>query len=229
MVQSFNYALAGIVYGLRTQKHMRAHFIIAFLIFTVTLFLDLSRIELVILFFSVALVLVSEMINTAIESILDLITEDHYHTMARIGKDVSAGAVLVASLNAIIVGYLILYPHFSYTFENTVINKVRQIPGYIVFISLILVVLITIIGKIYIGRGTPMQGGMPSGHSAIAFSIWTSIAFITKDPLIIVLTFLLAILLGRSRIGSGFHNNIEVAIGAALGVLVTSAIFLILR
>lgn len=219
--------MAGIVYGLRTQKHMRAHFIIALLVIAATLFLDLSRIELVILFFSVALVLVCEMINTAIESILDLITEDHYHTMARIGKDLSAGAVLVASLNAGIVGYLILYPHFNYAFENTVIDKVRQIPGYIVFISLILVVLSTIVGKIYIGRGTPMQGGMPSGHSAIAFSIWTSIAFITKNPLIIVLTFLLAILLGRSRVGSGFHSYSEVVVGAVLGILITSTIFLI--
>lgn len=208
---------------------MRAHFIIALLVFLSTLFLDLSRIELVILFFSVALVLACEMINTAIESILDLITEDHYHTIARIGKDVAAGAVLVASFNAVVVGYLILYPHFNYTFKNTIIDKVSQVPGYIVFISLILVILITIIGKIYIGRGTPMQGGMPSGHSAIAFSIWTSIAFITKNPLIIVLTFLLAILLGRSRIGSGFHSYSEVFAGAALGILITSVIFLIFR
>lgn len=199
------------------------------MVFIMSLFLDLTRLELVILFLSITLVFVCETINTAIESILDLITEDRYHTLARIGKDLAAGAVLVASLNAGIVGYLILYPHFNYIFENIVIDKVRQIPGYVVFISLILVVLTTIIGKIYIGRGTPMQGGMPSGHSAIAFSIWTSIIFITKDPLIIILTFLLAILLGRSRIGSGFHSYSEVVVGAALGVLITSTIFLIFR
>ncbi|MBU1781868.1 diacylglycerol kinase [bacterium] len=200
----------------------------ALLIFISTLFLDLTRLELVILFFSATLVIICEIINTAIESILDLITENRYHTLVRIGKDLAAGAVLVSAFNAFVVGYLILYPHLSYVSEKAIIYKVREIPGYLVFISLIMVVLITIMGKIYIGRGTPMQGGMPSGHSAVAFSIWTPIALITKNPLIIILTFLLAALLGRSRVGSGFHSYSEVIVGAVLGIAITLVIFLVL-
>jgi diacylglycerol kinase (ATP) len=68
----------------------------------------LSRFEILILFFTIALVIVAEMINTSIEATIDLIT-DRYHELAKIAKNVAAGAVLIAAVNAIIVGYIIFF------------------------------------------------------------------------------------------------------------------------
>lgn len=106
LIESFNYAVSGIIYTLKTEKNMRIHFIIATIVIILSLFFDFTRLELLILFFSIALVLIAEMINTAIERTVDLITED-YHPLARLAKDIAAGGVLIAALNSLIVGYLL--------------------------------------------------------------------------------------------------------------------------
>ncbi len=108
LLDSFNYAKEGIIYTLMTQPNMRAHFTMAVVVLLLGLFLRISRLEFLVLIFTISLVVISEMINTAIEAIVDLIT-DQYHELAKIAKNVAAGAVLIASLNAIFVGYIIFF------------------------------------------------------------------------------------------------------------------------
>ncbi|MBS3994917.1 MAG: diacylglycerol kinase [Alkaliphilus sp.] len=108
LLDSFKYAIDGIIYTIRTQRNMRLHFFAAIVVLSLSFFLKISKIEVLILFFTVSLVLITEMINTSIESTIDLFT-DKYHEAAKIAKNVAAGAVLIASVNAIIVGYVILF------------------------------------------------------------------------------------------------------------------------
>ena len=97
------------------------------------------------------------------------------------------------------------------------------------FISLIIVLVAVIFSKAKIGRGKPLRGGMPSGHSAIAFSVWAITLFLSPSKLLIILVLILAMLLAQSRIRPGFHTLREVIAGAFVGLGLTSLIFFILN
>ena len=111
----------------------------------------------------------AEMFNTAIERTVDLIT-DQYHQLARIAKDVAAGGVLIAAINALVVGYLLFFDRLN-PYTNLVLFKLRNSSIHLTFVALALVILLTIVFKtiFFRGRGTPFQGGIVSGHSAVSF------------------------------------------------------------
>lgn len=105
-VKSFKFASNGIFYTLSTQRNLKIQLIFAILAIILGIFLKISLIEWAILIFAIMFVLFSEMLNTAIESAVDLCTEE-FSEKAKIAKDVAAGAVLVASINSIAIGILI--------------------------------------------------------------------------------------------------------------------------
>lgn len=107
-LKSLQYAAAGITYTLATQRNMQIHFAIAFLIMIFCLILDVSRLEIILVFFAIVLVIAAELVNTAIESLVDLVTGD-YHKLAKIAKDTAAAAVLLTALHAVIVGLLVFH------------------------------------------------------------------------------------------------------------------------
>lgn len=109
IISSFRYSMWGLAYVIKTQKHMKFHFLAGILILLFSWFLHLSKIEFLILTFAIFFVLVTEMVNTAIEITVDIKTQ-RKNPLARISKDVAAGCVLLASLNAVIVGLVILGP-----------------------------------------------------------------------------------------------------------------------
>jgi len=226
-LESANFAIEGILYVVKTERHMRWHFLSAIAILIISLLLGLNKIEFIALTLAIILVLLSEMLNTAVEVAVDLFHEE-YHPLAKIAKDIAAGAVLIASFGAIVIGYLILFPQINRILAGG-LPHVRQSPEHITFISLIIVIIAVIITKAYTGRGLPLRGGLPSGHAAIAFSIWISITFITENILISLLTLLLSVMVSRSRITSGVHTLWEVILGAVLGVLITFLIFQVFR
>ncbi|MEN9562055.1 MAG: putative diacylglycerol kinase [Chloroflexota bacterium] len=108
-VRAFHYAFQGWGYVLRTQRNAWIHSAIATVVFLLGLWLKLSLQEWAIIVLTAAFVFSAEFINTAIEAVVDLATEEH-HPLAKVGKDVGAAAVLVAALAAVLVGLLILGP-----------------------------------------------------------------------------------------------------------------------
>lgn len=223
VIESFNNAISGVLFSLKTQRNMRIHFIVAIAVLAVSLFMDFSRLELLVLFFTISLTIITEMINTSIEATIDLIT-DKYHPLAKIAKNVAAGAVLISALNAIVVAYLLLFDRLN-PLAFTVLIRVKQCPAHVTFISLLLVILTVVAIKAFTGEGTPFKGGMPSGHSAVAFSIVTAVAFISEDIFVITLTFVLALLVMQSRIEAKIHSTFETIIGGILGIIITVLIF----
>ena len=226
IVQSLNSAVEGFIYVLKTQRNMRLHFLIAMLVLVMGIFFNLSKLELLLLTGVIALVLVVEMINTAVELTVDLI-KNAYHPIARIIKDITAGAVFLSALNAIVVGYIIFSQHFAFHIEDSV-TRIVHFPWHITLIALLLVLLFVVAGKVFFHKGTPFRGGMPSGHAAFAFSIWTIIIFSTKNSLIILLTFIMAFLIARHRLKDNIHTFWEAMAGALLGILITALIFQLL-
>ena len=221
-IDSVNCAIEGILYTARTQKHMRHHFAAALLILTAALLLRISPVEFMLIALAVSFVLFAELLNTAIEVVVDMISPE-FHPMAKIAKDVAAGAVLVASFGTAVLGYLVL-AKYIFPFHRGVLAMVGTSSETGTVVSVIMVLIAVIILKTLTGRGTPLKGGVPSGHAAVAFSIATSISFHTQDPLISLLCFILAVMVSHSRLLLHIHSTREVVIGALTGTLLTLAV-----
>ncbi|NGT10267.1 phosphatase PAP2 family protein [Clostridium perfringens] len=223
LIDSFNYAIDGIIYALRTQRNMRIHFIVALIILSDCFVYDISKIEFIILAITITMVIAAELVNTAIESAIDLST-NYYHPLAKVAKNTAAGAVLITAINAVLVGYIIFWDELTnITFR--IMDRVKETEPYIIFIVLAIVCIVVVAAKAYFGEGTPLKGGMPSGHSAIAFSIATAISLISNSHIIIILSYLMALITAQSRVDSEVHSVWEVIAGALLGTLITILIF----
>lgn len=223
LVDSFNYAIEGIIYAVRTQLNIRIDFVFALLILTICFFTNLTRVELLIITITITMVISAELINTAIESAIDL-TTNYYHPLAKIAKNTAAGGVLVTAINAVIVGFIIFWDKLQPA-VNHVIAKVKNSNPYMIFLTLIIVCILTLIIKAIFGEGTPLRGGMPSGHSAIAFSVATMITLVSPEPIVIILSYFLAVIVAQSRVDSEVHSVFEVVVGAVFGILITMLLF----
>jgi diacylglycerol kinase (ATP) len=229
VIESFNFAIEGVIHVLRTQRNMRLHFAAAVAVIVVAVAVGVSKIELSLLLVSIAFVLVAEMINTAVEGAIDAATTS-FDPMAKLAKDIAAGAVLIASVNAVAVGYLVFAGKAA---DKTaeVLDRVRSAPAQITLVALVLTVIIVIATKAWTGRGTPLRGGLPSGHAAVAFAGWMAATYIVNDSqrfVVSALTFIMALLVAQTRVESGVHSALEVAYGGALGALVTLSVFQLL-
>src|SRR5258707_59233 len=103
--ESFNYAFEGIIHVLRTQRNMRIHFAIAVVVLVSALIINVTKLELIALLISITFVLIAEMLNSAVEAAIDIATTS-FDPMAKLAKDVAAGAGLVATAKALAQGYL---------------------------------------------------------------------------------------------------------------------------
>lgn len=224
---SFTWAFEGIVYVIRTQRNMQIHSGAAVLALASGLLLDFSRLEMAVMLGAISLVLVAEMMNTAVEAAIDAVVTT-YHPLVKIAKDVAAGAVLVATVNALAIAYLVFYEHLADPGRDLLFG-VRRSPTHLVVVVMIVTVIAAIAIKAHTGRGTPLKGGLPSGHAAAAFAGWASITIIAEPlrhaALVSTLAFLMALLVAQSRVEAGIHSVIEVVGGAVLGTCVAIIIF----
>lgn len=228
LVDSFNFAIEGLISALKNEKHMKVHILAAIIIVILAIVINASKVEILIISLSVSFVVITELVNTAVEAIIDLVSPER-HPLAKLAKDVAAGAVLVAAINALCVGYLLFYDKLLDIFDGA--NKLHVIAGRkgnISILILILVSILVIVLKTFFRKGTPLEGGMPSGHSAIAFAAFGILVFMTSDVRILVLGFFMAALVAQSRVKSGIHSIREVLAGGLLGFSVAFVILFIM-
>jgi diacylglycerol kinase len=107
---SFKNAFKGLVYALETQKNAQIHFVATIVVMIVGFILKLSTIEFAIILLCIASVWVTEVLNTSIETLVDLCSPN-YHHLARISKDLAAAAVLLAALFSVLIGIFVFIPH----------------------------------------------------------------------------------------------------------------------
>ena len=107
---SFRYAWAGISYAFKTQRKFRIHVSVCVLALGLSIFLRLEAIEVVVIGITSGLVLTLELLNTALESLVDLTVKQTYHDLAKIAKDCAAGAVLISALVATFVASILILP-----------------------------------------------------------------------------------------------------------------------
>lgn len=222
-IRSANFAIEGILHAAKTQRHVRYHFYSAAVVLILSYLLGITRTELVIVGLAAITVLLAELLNTSIETVVDLFSPEHCEE-ARIAKDVAAGAVLVTAVGAAIIGYVILSPPLFRSFREG-FHVAKHSGEEISVAAFILVLILVVILKAYFGKGTPLRGGLPSGHAALAFSAWAAISFSTGNPQAIIFGFLLASAVAASRVTSGVHTIAEVVAGGVMGAAITFLLF----
>jgi len=224
-LESLNCAIEGILWAAKSERHIRYHFIAALAVVFLALFFKISALEFFLLVLAAILVIFAELMNTALETVVDLVTED-YHELAKRAKDISAGAVLVTSVGAVILGYLVLSGHIFPLFDSEP-TLGKEPRGTVPVGALLIVIILIVLLKARYNYGRPLHGGMPSGHAAVAFSIVVSTFLYGESFLIGLLVLLLAVLISQSRLLMKIHSPREVFLGALLGTVVTLLAYLI--
>src|SRR5260370_9809259 len=115
-IAGFKYAFSGLWYALRTQRNARVHVSIAILAILLGVVLHISAIEFALVFVAITGVFIAEMFNTVFEFCIDLASPD-YHPLAKIAKDVAAGAVLLSAMLAVVIGLFVFVPHICEVFH----------------------------------------------------------------------------------------------------------------
>lgn len=222
--ESLNNAVTGITYALKTERNMKIHVILAICVLLMCLWLDIDRAELAVLILAITAVIAAEIINTAIETVVNLLTISA-HPLAKIAKDLSAGAVLIASIGACGCGYLILIPAIRRPVMTDVATRIKEHFPHIVVIIVFLLLIAVAVFKYFGKKGSFTQGGLASGHAALAFGASTAILLITQNTTAGILALALALLVTQSRIEAKFHEVYETIIGGLLGILFTVVVF----
>ncbi|MBI4435859.1 MAG: diacylglycerol kinase [Candidatus Omnitrophica bacterium] len=219
LTDSLNNAIEGLTYAFKTQRNFRIHIGVAVTVLLFSAATGMSRMEFLILLLTISFVMISEIFNTAVELVINM-TKDHFHPMARTAKDVAAGCVLLSAVNALCVGYFLFVGHFKKLLEGSV-GKLQLTPWHVSFVAVGSVLFLVVVAKLLFHRGTPFLGGMPSGHAAFAFSLWTLVTLLQSNLLVTTLVLALALLVARYRVRIGVHTLWEAVAGALLGIFVT--------
>jgi diacylglycerol kinase (ATP) len=226
LLDSFNWAFEGIIHVLRTQRNMRIHFFVAVCVLVGAVVVGVREFELLALMIAISFVLITEMVNSAIEGAIDVATTS-FDPMAKLAKDVAAGAVLIATVNAVAVGYIVFERALRHRNER-LLHRVTEAPLYVSLIALVVVALVVIATKALTHSGTPLRGGLPSGHAAVAFAGWMLLTLVVSDAhrfLISTIALVMALLVAQTRVEAGVHSALEVTYGALIGSLLTMVLF----
>lgn len=195
-IESFQYALEGIVYALTTQRNMRIHFTVAFSVMLLSLWLGVNRWEALLLFVAIALVIVTELFNTAVEALVDIATEQ-YHPLAKIAKDVAAGAVFLTAGLSIAIGITVFIPYVLALVDGTLVEEFSNPNVGVVFVlGMVLfgTIFLKAMAHYYRWRSTP------SLTTSLAVSIVLLVWSMTWHLIVALLVTILCLLFVGSRL-----------------------------
>lgn len=224
--EAWKNAFNGIIYATTTQGNIKKQLIIAVVVVIISLFFNLSKAEFLCFLFTIVLIIFAEMVNTAIETVVDLYV-DVYHPKAKIAKDVAAGGVVIATINAVIVAYFLFFDKISDIGLNFIEN-VTNSPMHLAF-SVMIVTIIAILALIAYARTNKHKGlnakFVPSGHTTIAFATNTIIWLLTNNIVILMLSLIMAILIAESRVAAKEHKLSEIIFSACFGMVATLILY----
>lgn len=229
-LEACNNAINGIIYSATTQRNIRIQLVLAVIVMILSLFYNIGTTEFLCLTFAVFFVIFAEMINTAIETVVDLFI-DVYHPKAKIAKDVAAGAVVLSACNAIIVAYFIFFREVNLmSISNSIFHDMLKSPAHLAFVAFILVIIAIVAIKASCARKKERgelikEGFVPSGQSAIAFAALTAIWLNSTNTVVFTLALILSLLVVGNRVEGGARTKAEAVFGAAMGILVVILVY----
>lgn len=228
-LQAVNNAVDGIIYCATTQTNITKQLILGTIVMILSLFYNFTTSEFLCLTFAVFFVIFAEMVNTAIETIVDLLV-DTYHPKAKIAKDVGAGAVVLAAMNAIIVAYFLFFKETELSqVADSLLNALVTSPFHLAFVAII-ITLIAILAmkgafkKKELSNGVKQDNFMPSGQSALAFATLTAIWINSKNLVVFCLSLILSLVVAVNRLNDK-KTFAEILFGGFMGVLVVVLVY----
>lgn len=225
-IDAWRNALNGIIYAITTQSNIKKQLVIAVAVMLISLFFDLNKAEFLCLMFTVVLIIVAEMINTAIETVVDLYT-DLYHPKAKIAKDVGAGAVVITAINALIVAYFLFFEKIS-TIGLKLVDEVVNSPKHLAFVAILLTVIVIVTLKAAATKNNHKfikENFMPSGQTAVAFAGLTIIWLTTRNVVIFTISLVLALIIAINRYENEKRSKSEIVVGACVGIMVVVLLY----
>lgn len=223
---SFRVALSGITFTFKTQKHMRFHVYVVIIVLLLGTVARLGLRETLVLLFTISLVLVAEMFNSAIEATVDLVSPN-YHPLAKFAKDISAGAVLITTMIALVVGALLIMGEQRWeAIKIGLTSEGLGLPVYVrLLIGSVVVFFLVVVGKGLGKRGQVLQGGLVSGHAAFGFFFAVSSICLSDNAASAAIAVMLAAIIAQSRYEAKFHSIFELTLGAGVGTAVALIAF----
>lgn len=219
-------AFNGIIYATTTQSNIKKQLIIAVIVVIISLFFNLSKAEFLCFLFTIVLIIFAEMVNTAIETVVDLYV-DVYHPKAKIAKDVAAGGVVITTINAVIVAYFLFFDKISDIGLNFIQN-VTSSPIHLAF-SVMIITIIAILALIAYAKTNKHRGlnakFVPSGHTTIAFAANTIIWLLTDNIVILMLSLVMAVLIAESRAAAKEHKLSEIIFSGCFGTIMVLVLY----
>ncbi|MFE5319923.1 diacylglycerol kinase family protein [Paenibacillus sp. NPDC056579] len=216
--RSFRFAYEGVKYALATQRNMKFHFFAAFVVLVMALFFRLHKLEILFILLAVTMMIVTELINTAVEKAVDLAMPDR-HPLAKIAKDVAAASVLVSAAFAAIVGMIVFYEPVDRLFRNVKGQEGPVFSAGMIWILLCLVALTVIVVETRFSSGGKRV--QPSLLSALAFAVATFIACYATITFIALLAYLLAFLVMMVLYDKRKRGFPALLLGAVIGSFVS--------
>ncbi len=226
IIDAWKNAINGIIYATTTQGNVKKQLIIAVIVVIISLLFNLSKAEFLVFLFTIVLIIFAEMVNTAIETVVDLYV-DVYHPKAKIAKDVAAGGVVITAINAIIVAYFLFFDKISkmgISFIQGVVNSPNHLAFATIVISMILALALIAYSKTNKHKIFNKKF-IPSGHTIIAFAANTIIWITTQNAVILILSLVMAFLISESRIAATEHRLSEIIFSACLGTLIVLILY----
>lgn len=216
-IRNFRYAYEGIQYALSSQRHMKFHFTVSVFVLLFAMLLRLSKLDILFILASITLVIVMEMINTAVEKTVDLAMPDR-HPLAKIAKDVAAGAVLVTAVFAVAVGAIVFYEPVDTLLREWRMQRISLSAGMVVaFVALVLILIIAI----QVRLSGKSSAGKPSLIAAVSFAIATLICLVSAESLVILLSVLLCVIFVIVLHDKTDRSVLSLLLGGATGSLIT--------
>ncbi|NEW05210.1 diacylglycerol kinase family protein [Paenibacillus sp. SYP-B3998] len=223
--RSFRYAYEGIKYALDTQRNMKFHFSVAFLVLLAALFFKLAKTDILFILLAVTLMIVTELINTAVEKAVDLAMPDQ-HPLAKIAKDVAAASVLVSAGFAVIVGMIVFYEPIDHWFRASKQQEAPMSAGTIWVLIALVVFTVIVIETRFSDKGKLVR---PSLLVAIAFSVATVIAIFVDLTIVALLAYTLSALIFMILYDKKTRRFPALLLGAIIGTVVTIIAFVCLH
>lgn len=220
---SMGHALDGIIRAFKTERNLKIDFIIGLFVLIISLFFDFTKTEFACLCLTIGFVIFSEMINSTVEYVVDLVT-DKYDDRAKAAKDIAAGGVLISACVAVIVGYFLFSDKF-YNMTTKVIASVLDSKMHLLFIIIFATVLLIVILKGMFGKGDSYSNANPSARVALAFGLTTYLYLVTKSLFVTGVSFILSVLISQIKIESTKVKPVFIVISAIIGIVVVLIIY----
>ncbi|MCX8074265.1 MAG: diacylglycerol kinase [Clostridia bacterium] len=223
---ALGHAIDGVIRAFKTERNLRLDYIIGLFVLIGSLFFDFTKTEFACLCLTIGFVIFSEMINSTVEYIVDMVT-DKYDERAKAAKDIAAGGVFISAVVAVIVSYF-LFVDKLYAATNSVISNILNSRLYILFTIIFAIVMLAVILKGVFSKNENYSSSFPSARVSVAFALTTYVYLITGSLFVGATSFILSILIAQIKIENTKTRPIYMVLSALMGILIVLIVYQII-